>query len=75
MALIKRKTRRKLSKQLSKILKKHGTEVTMALVGGIVGQLSGEDTKRPRSRKALAQEPVVVKPPLRARAVRKRPTL
>jgi hypothetical protein len=36
MAQIKRKTRKKISKQLNKLVKRHGAERALALVGGIV---------------------------------------
>ena len=66
MALIKRKTRRKLSKQLSKLVKKHGAEMALALVSGIVSSLAaGERDKLDKKAK------VRVKP--RTIIIRKRP--
>jgi hypothetical protein len=39
MAQIKRKTRKKISKQLNKLVKRHGAERALALVTGIVSSL------------------------------------
>ena len=74
MAVIKRKTRKKLSKQLKKIVKKHGTEVTLSLVSGILTGFS-EDIKKPGRKSSRMDGPEVVELPIRAAAARKRPTL
>ena len=39
MAQIKRKTRKRISKQLKKLVKRHGAERALALVTGIVSSL------------------------------------
>ena len=67
MALIKRKTRKKLSKQLTKLVKKHGAEMALALVTGIV---SGVAAENPQKRRAGAKSRV--KPPVKTIVVRKR---
>jgi hypothetical protein len=36
MAVIKQKTRKRLSKVLARLVKKHGPEMTLALVTGII---------------------------------------
>ena len=40
MAVIKQKTRKKLSKQLGRLVKRHGAEMTLALVTGIISSLA-----------------------------------
>jgi hypothetical protein len=62
MALIKRKIRRKLSKQLRKVVKRHGADTALALVTGIVSNLATD------SKKAAKKS----KPKVRTVAVRKR---
>jgi hypothetical protein len=47
MAVIKQKTRRKLSKTLARLVKKHGPEMTLALVTGIISALVAERSNRP----------------------------
>lgn len=47
MAVMKKSTRKKLSKQLNKLIKRHGAEMALALVTGIVGALASERTKKP----------------------------
>lgn len=42
MAVIKRKTRKKLTKQLARLVKRHGAERTLAMVTGIVSSLARE---------------------------------
>jgi hypothetical protein len=42
MAVMKKKTRRKLSKQLNKLIKQHGAEMALALVTGIVSALAAD---------------------------------
>ena len=42
MAVMKKKTRRKLSKQLNKLIKLHGAEMALALVTGIVSALAAD---------------------------------
>jgi hypothetical protein len=86
VAVMKKKTRRKLSKQLNKLIKLHGAEMALALVTGIVSALAADqktkadrkqNSKAVRAGKALkAEKPVkaekVARPPVRAVAVRKR---
>lgn len=47
MSGIKKKTRRKLTKRLGKLVKKHGAETTLALVTGIVGAFAAESDAPP----------------------------
>jgi hypothetical protein len=42
VAVMKKKTRRKLSKQMNKLIKLHGAEMALALVTGIVSALAAE---------------------------------
>ena len=68
MALIKGKTRRKLSKQLNKLVKKHGAEMALALVSGIVSSLAagGRDKADKKAKvKATAKPRTII--------IRKRP--
>jgi hypothetical protein len=46
VAVMKKKTRRKLSKQLNKLIKLHGAEMALALVTGIVSALAAEQKSR-----------------------------
>jgi hypothetical protein len=46
VAVMKKKTRRKLSKQLNKLIKLHGAEMALALVTGIVSALAAERRSR-----------------------------
>ena len=64
MALVKRKARRKLYKQLRKLVRKHGAEMTLALATGIVSSLTTDDdvARPPRKRR-----PVIVRKPAAAR--------
>jgi hypothetical protein len=58
MALIKRKTRKKLTKQLNKIVKRHGAEMALALVTGILSNLAAKaDGKRVSTRKVVVVAP------------------
>ena len=86
MAVMKKKTRRKLSKQLNKLIKLHGAEMALALVTGIVSALAADrktkadrkqNSKGARAGKAAkAEKPAkaekAAKPPVRVVAVRKR---
>ena len=47
MAVMKKSTRKKLSKQLNKLIKQHGAEMALALVTGIVGALASERANKP----------------------------
>ena len=46
MAVMKKKTRRKLSKQLNKLIDLHGAEMALALVTGIVSALAAEQKSK-----------------------------
>jgi hypothetical protein len=67
MAVIKKKTRKKLSKQLNKLIKRHGPETTLAFVTGIVSAATAAETTKPRPR---AKAPVKQAP--KTPAIRKR---
>jgi hypothetical protein len=67
MAVIKKKTRKKLSKQLNKLVKKHGAETALALVTGIVSAATVATKAKARPRPKAAEKPV-----LRPAVVRKR---
>lgn len=49
MAIIKRKTKKRIGKQLRKLVKKHGSEVALgaatALVTAVIAKATGEDEK------------------------------
>ena len=55
MAVIKRKTRKKLTKQLARLVKRHGAERTLAMVTGIVSSLAmdGADKTARKARAAV----------------------
>lgn len=88
MAVMKKKTRRKLSKQLNKLIKLHGAEMALALVTGIVSALAADrKTKADKKQKSksgtakgekaakagkLAKAEKAAKPPVKVVAVRKR---
>jgi len=80
VAVMKKKTRRKLSKQLKKLIKLHGAEMALALVTGIVSALAADQktradrkqhSKGARAGKAGKAEKAA-KPPVRAVALRRR---
>jgi hypothetical protein len=53
VAVMKKKTRRKLSKQLNKLIKLHGAEMALALVTGIVSALAADrKTKADKKQKS-----------------------
>ena len=58
MAVIKRDTRKKLTKQLSKLVKRHGAEMALALVTGIISSLAADRADK-EARKAERVERVV----------------
>ncbi len=76
MAVVKKKTRRKLAKQLTKLVKKHGAEIALALVAGIVSSLAAD--KAPKGPvKAKTLKPVktlktLMKPVVKAVVASKR---
>jgi hypothetical protein len=86
MAVMKKKTRRKLSKQLNKLIKLHGAEMALALVTGIVSALAADQKSRAdrkqkqksvkSGRAAKAEKPAkaekATKPPVKAVVVRRR---
>jgi hypothetical protein len=80
VAVMKKKTRRKLSKQLNKLIKLHGAEMALALVTGIVSALAADQkTKADRKQNSKggkaekpAKAPKAARPPVRAVALRKR---
>ena len=74
MAVMKKKTRRKLSKQLNKLIKLHGAEMALALVTGIVSALAAErSNKAAKKQKGNSRKAAkAAKPPVRTIVVRKR---
>ena len=84
MAVMKKKTRRKLSKQLNKLIKLHGAEMALALVTGIVSALAADrKTKADKKQKSAgsgstartekaAKAERAAKPPVKVVAVRRR---
>jgi len=79
MAVMKKSTRKKLSKQLNKLIKQHGPEMALALVTGIVGALASERTTKPPKKSKSAKGVKAAKPakpdkaPVKTVIVRKRP--
>jgi hypothetical protein len=67
MALIKRKTRKKLSKQLNKLVKRHGAEMALALVTGIVSNLATDAAEKTSKREKSAKKKKPAKEPAPAR--------
>ena len=67
MAVMKKKVRKKLSKYLARLVKKHGAEMTLALVTGIVSSLAAEKAAKP-AKTAKAAKPVVKTIVVRKRA-------
>jgi hypothetical protein len=55
MAVMKKSVRKKLSKYLERLVKKHGAEMTLALVTGIVSSLAADQQAR-ADRKAAKLE-------------------
>src|SRR5215207_270160 len=55
MAVMKKSVRKKLSKYLERLVKKHGAEMTLALVTGIVSSLAA-DIQAKVDRKAKAEK-------------------
>ena len=51
MALVKRKTRKKLSKQLARLIKRHGAEMALALVTGIISNLTTDAAEKSARKK------------------------
>ncbi len=75
MAVIKRRTRKKLTKHLGKLVRKHGAEMALALVTGIVSSLAAADDDRPRRKAKTAartRATAVARVPRRGAAARKR---
>ena len=52
MAVFKKSVRKKLSKSLAKLVKKHGAEMTLALLSGIVSSLAAERDEAGKTGKA-----------------------
>jgi hypothetical protein len=75
MAVMKKSTRRKLSKQLNKLIKEHGAEMALALVTGIVGALASERANKPSKKSKSPKAEKVAKPekaPVKTVIIRKR---
>jgi hypothetical protein len=60
MAVIKKKARRKLSKQLGKVVKKHGPEMALALVTGIVSSLAADYAGKKKGKAGKAPVKTIV---------------
>ena len=67
MALIKRKTRKKLSKELNKLVKRHGAEMALALVTGIISSLAADAAEKTSKREKSAKKKKSPKEPAPAR--------
>jgi hypothetical protein len=75
MAVMKKSTRRKLSKQLNKLIKEHGAEMALALVTGIVGALASERANKPSKKSKSPKTEKVAKlekAPVKTVIIRKR---
>ena len=62
MAVMKKSTRKKLSKQLNKLIKQHGAEMALALVTGIVSALASERSTRAAKNAKKAKKAKSAKP-------------
>jgi hypothetical protein len=68
MAVMKKSVRKKLSKHLARLVKKHGAEMTLALVTGIVSSLAaGQQAKADRKAAKAAKPEKHAKPEKTAR--------
>lgn len=68
MAVMKKKTRRKLSKQLDKLIKLHGAEMALALVTGIVSALAADRKIKTDKKEKSAKSGKAAKPEKVAKA-------
>jgi len=66
MAVIKKSVRKKLSKHLERIVKKHGAEMTLALVTGIVSSLAADQQAKAKAKAGKPAKPA--KPGKRGKA-------
>ena len=57
MAVMKKSVRKKLSKYLARLVKKHGAEMTLALVTGIVSSLAADQQARADRKAGKAAKP------------------
>ena len=57
MAVMKKSVRKKLSKYLDRLVKKHGAEMTLALVTGIVSSLAADRQARADRKAGKAAKP------------------
>jgi hypothetical protein len=57
MAVMKKSVRKKLSKYLARLVKKHGAEMTLALVTGIVSSLAADQQARADRKAEKAAKP------------------
>jgi hypothetical protein len=68
VAVMKKKTRRKLSKQLDKLIKLHGAEMALVLVTGIVSALAAERKNKADKKRKSAKSGKAAKPAKAAKA-------
>ena len=68
MAVMKKKTRRKLSKQLDKLIKLHGAEMALALVTGIVSALAADRKSKADKKQKSEKAGKAAKPEKAAKA-------
>ena len=57
MAVMKKSVRKKLSKYLERLVKKHGAEMTLALVTGIVSSLAADQQAKADRKAGKAAKP------------------
>ena len=57
MAVIKQKTRKRLTKVLARLVKKHGPEMTVALVTGIISAQVAERSNKDSKKGTKAEKP------------------
>ena len=67
MAVMKKSVRKKLSKYLDRLVKKHGAEMTLALVTGIVSSLAADQQAKAKA-KATRKAGKTAKPDKRGKA-------
>jgi hypothetical protein len=67
MAVIKKKTRKRVSKQLNKLVKRHGAETTLAFVTGVVSAAAADTSAKEKQRAKAAAKPAAKAPVARKR--------
>ena len=74
MAVIKRKTKKAITKQINKLVKQHGAEIAMGLATGLISTVIGATTadpdaksKKPKAKGQKKKDAVAEKPGKKAK--------